>query len=65
VRYKVFGRQTGLAGLGIGPRGRLIRHAAVEASLKRLRTERIDLYWVHMPDDVTPSEERSPWWRTS
>jgi aryl-alcohol dehydrogenase-like predicted oxidoreductase len=31
--------------------------AAAEASLKRLRTDRIDLYWVHMPDDATPSEE--------
>ena len=24
--------------------------ASVEASLKRLRTDRIDLYWVHHPD---------------
>ena len=31
--------------------------ASVEASLKRLRTDRIDLYWVHHPDAVTPSEE--------
>lgn len=31
--------------------------ASVEASLKRLKTDRIDLYWVHHPDDVTPSEE--------
>jgi len=31
--------------------------ASVEASLKRLRTDRIDLYWVHHPDGVTPSEE--------
>src|SRR5262245_54829612 len=30
---------------------------AVEASLKRLRTDRIDLLWVHMPDGVTPIEE--------
>lgn len=31
--------------------------AAVEASLKRLRTDRIDLLWVHWPDDVTPVDE--------
>jgi aryl-alcohol dehydrogenase-like predicted oxidoreductase len=30
---------------------------ALEASLKRLRTDRIDLFWVHWPDDVTPTEE--------
>ncbi|MDF0731670.1 aldo/keto reductase [Pseudomonas entomophila] len=30
---------------------------SLEASLKRLRTDRIDLYWVHFPDDVTPIEE--------
>jgi aryl-alcohol dehydrogenase-like predicted oxidoreductase len=30
---------------------------SVEASLKRLRTDRIDLLWVHMPDGVTSSEE--------
>jgi aryl-alcohol dehydrogenase-like predicted oxidoreductase len=30
---------------------------SVEASLKRLGTDRIDLLWVHMPDGVTPSEE--------
>jgi aryl-alcohol dehydrogenase-like predicted oxidoreductase len=31
--------------------------ASVEASLKRLKTDRIDLYWVHLPDAVTPVEE--------
>jgi len=31
--------------------------SSVESSLKRLRTDRIDLYWVHHPDDITPSEE--------
>ncbi|MCJ8206824.1 aldo/keto reductase [Pseudomonas sp. RGM2987] len=31
--------------------------ASVEASLKRLQTDRIDLYWVHHPDGVTPAEE--------
>ncbi|WP_431702453.1 aldo/keto reductase [Pseudomonas sp. BR20] len=31
--------------------------ASLEASLKRLRTDRIDLYWAHWPDNVTPAEE--------
>lgn len=31
--------------------------ASVEASLKRLKTDRIDLYWTHHPDGVTGSEE--------
>ncbi|PVA08472.1 oxidoreductase [Pelagivirga sediminicola] len=31
--------------------------ASLEASLKRLKTERIDILWVHHPDGVTPSEE--------
>lgn len=30
---------------------------AVEASLKRLRTDRIDLYWMHIWDRITPAEE--------
>jgi aryl-alcohol dehydrogenase-like predicted oxidoreductase len=30
---------------------------AVDASLKRLRTDYIDLYWVHMWDQMTPVEE--------
>jgi aryl-alcohol dehydrogenase-like predicted oxidoreductase len=31
--------------------------ASVEASLRRLKTDRIDLLWVHHPDYLTPSEE--------
>jgi aryl-alcohol dehydrogenase-like predicted oxidoreductase len=30
---------------------------SVEASLKRLRTDYIDLYWVHLWDQITPVEE--------
>jgi aryl-alcohol dehydrogenase-like predicted oxidoreductase len=30
---------------------------SVEGSLKRLKTDRIDLYWVHFADGVTPMEE--------
>jgi aryl-alcohol dehydrogenase-like predicted oxidoreductase len=31
--------------------------ALVEASLRRLNTDRIDIYWVHHPHGVTPTEE--------
>ncbi len=31
--------------------------SSAEASLKRLKTDRIDLFWVHMSDGVTPVEE--------
>ncbi|MFJ8476081.1 aldo/keto reductase [Kitasatospora sp. NPDC094011] len=31
--------------------------SSVEASLKRLRTDHLDLYWAHLPDEVTPVEE--------
>jgi aryl-alcohol dehydrogenase-like predicted oxidoreductase len=31
--------------------------ASVEASLKRLKTDRIDLLWAHTSDSVTPAEE--------
>src|SRR5258708_30036496 len=30
---------------------------ALEASLNRLRTDYIDLYWVHILDQITPGEE--------
>ena len=30
---------------------------SLEASLKRLNTDHIDLYWVHMDDNLTPIEE--------
>lgn len=30
---------------------------AVEASLRRLNTDRIDLYWAHMDDGLTPMDE--------
>ena len=32
-------------------------HAALDGSLRRLRTDHIDLYWVHVWDSVTPAEE--------
>lgn len=45
---------SGLAATG-NSRGNMLR--SVEASLKRLRTDRIDLFWTHVPDGVTPMEE--------
>jgi aryl-alcohol dehydrogenase-like predicted oxidoreductase len=45
-------------GDGLGPRGsRGYILQAVEASLRRLRTEVIDYYWYHQPDGVTPIAE--------
>jgi aryl-alcohol dehydrogenase-like predicted oxidoreductase len=43
---------------GKGPRGsREYILQAVEASLRRLRTDVIDFYWYHRPDGVTPIAE--------
>jgi aryl-alcohol dehydrogenase-like predicted oxidoreductase len=45
-------------GDGKGPRGsRDYIRQAVEASLRRLRTDVIDLYWYHRPDGQTPIAE--------
>jgi aryl-alcohol dehydrogenase-like predicted oxidoreductase len=45
-------------GDGKGPRGsRDYILQAVEASLRRLRTDTIDFYWYHRPDGVTPIAE--------
>ena len=43
----------------VNARGASRRHimAAVEASLKRLNTDRLDLYFIHRFDDCTPLEE--------
>ena len=32
-------------------------HAALDGSLRRLRTDYVDLYWLHVWDSVTPAEE--------
>jgi aryl-alcohol dehydrogenase-like predicted oxidoreductase len=43
---------------GRGPRGsRAYVHQAIDASLRRLRTDVIDYYWYHQPDGVTPIAE--------
>jgi aryl-alcohol dehydrogenase-like predicted oxidoreductase len=43
-----------LAGLGTSRKAMV---QAVEASLRRLKTDRIDLYFAHMDDGLTPMEE--------
>ena len=40
-----------------GGNGRKNIHRALEASLKRLRTDYVDLYWLHAWDGLTPVEE--------
>jgi aryl-alcohol dehydrogenase-like predicted oxidoreductase len=43
--------------LGITGNSRKNMIHSVEQSLKRLATDRLDIFWVHMPDAVTPIEE--------
>jgi aryl-alcohol dehydrogenase-like predicted oxidoreductase len=45
------------AGPHAGGNGAKHIHAALDASLRRLGTDYIDLYWVHVWDGVTPAEE--------
>lgn len=47
------------AGSGLHAGGNGAKHvrAALEGSLRRLRTDFIDLFWVHVWDGVTPAEE--------
>ena len=51
-----FGFGTG-KGPHAGGNGAKHVHTALHASLKRLKTDYIDLYWVHVWDSVTPAEE--------
>lgn len=56
----VISTKSGFA-MGRGPsaggNGSKAVHDAVERSLRRLRTNHIDLYWAHVWDSVTPPEE--------
>lgn len=47
----------GTRGLQTTGNNRKTMMRAVEESLKRLKTDRIDLYWVHLADGQTPTEE--------
>ena len=51
-----FGSDMG-EGRGVARASRWYIRAAVEASLRRLQTDRIDLYQLHRPDGITPIEE--------
>lgn len=44
-------------GFHAGGNGSRHVHAAIEGSLGRLRTDFIDLYWIHVWDGITPAEE--------
>ncbi|MEU1625573.1 aldo/keto reductase [Streptomyces sp. NPDC020096] len=46
--------RTGISSTG-NSRKTMIR--SLEASLKRLKTDYIDVYWAHLPDTITPVEE--------
>ncbi|GGL86596.1 oxidoreductase [Nakamurella endophytica] len=45
------------AGLDATGNSRKVLVRSLEASLRRLRTDHVDLYWAHWPDGVTPVEE--------
>lgn len=49
--------QTGRGNPNAGGTGAKNIHRALDASLKRLGTDYIDLYWMHIGDGVTPVEE--------
>lgn len=50
-----FGGQAGNP--NVGGNGRKNIHRALEGSLRRLKTDYADLYWLHAYDSVTPVEE--------
>jgi aryl-alcohol dehydrogenase-like predicted oxidoreductase len=49
--------QGGVGNPNAGGAGAKNIHRALDASLKRLQTDYIDLYWMHIWDGVTPVEE--------
>ena len=44
-------------GVHAGGSGARHLHAALDGSLRRLRTDYVDVYWLHVWDSVTPAEE--------
>jgi len=53
-KYTLGGPGKGVHAVG---NSRQVMINSVEESLRRLKTDRIDLYWVHMPDVVTSTDE--------
>lgn len=52
-----FGYNTEKGNPHAGGNGRKLIYSALENSLKRLKTDYVDLYWMHVWDMVTPVEE--------
>lgn len=52
-----FGYRTNLVGANHGGSGRATMMRAVEASLRRLKTDYIDVYYLHLWDRTTPIEQ--------
>lgn len=57
VATKFAQRADPKAGILVTGNSRKAMASSVEESLKRLKTDHIDLYWVHYADGVTPIEE--------
>ncbi len=55
TKFAFHGREPG--NVNAADNGRKNIHRALEGSLRRLRTDYIDLYWMHVWDRVTPVEE--------
>ena len=55
TKSSFFGGETG--NVNGGGNGRKHMNRALEGSLRRLRTDYVDLYWMHVWDRVTPVEE--------
>ena len=51
-------RTDAKSGILVTGNSRKAMASSVEASLKRLKTDRIDLYWAHASDGVTPRRRR-------
>ena len=52
-----FGFSGGAGNPNAGGNGRKNVHRALDGSLRRLKTDYVDLYWLHVWDTVTPAEE--------